>query len=267
MAGDTVTLPCAPPRAGRLSTADLRAALAAGWRDFTRAPGFGLVFSAVYVLGGIFLYLTLLRPGNLVWALPVVLGFPLIGPFAAVGLYEVSRRLEAGQTLGRAAVFGVVLAERNRQIPSMAAVVLFVFLIWVFLGHMIFALFMGLQVMTNVTTSFAVLLTPNGMAMLAVGTAVGAGFALLLFSITVVSLPLLLEREIDFVTAMITSVSAVRENFAVMMAWAATVTVLLVLGMLPMFLGLFVVLPVLGHATWHLYRRTITPAGPAPERS
>jgi len=257
MAGDTATVPAAPPRVGTLSTGDLRAALAAGWRDFTRAPGFGLVFSAVYVLGGIVLYLTLLRPGNLVWAVPVMVGFPLIGPFAAVGLYEVSRRLQAGLPLDRGAVFGAVLAERNRQMPSMAAVVLFVFLLWVFLGHMIFALFMGLQVMTNVSTSFEVFLTPNGLMMLAVGTAVGGGFALLLFSITVVSLPLLLEREIDFVTAMITSVAAVRENFAVMMAWAATVTALLVLGMLPMFLGLFVVLPVLGHATWHLYRRTL----------
>lgn len=261
MAGDMATLPADPPRVGVLSTADLRAAMTAGWRDFTRAPGYGLVFSAVYVLGGIFLYLTLLRPGNLVWALPVMVGFPLIGPFAAVGLYEVSRRLQAGLPLDRAAVFGVVLAERNRQIPSMAAVVLFVFLLWVFIGHMIFALFMGLQVMTNVTTSFEVFLTTNGLTMLAVGTCAGAGFALLLFSITVISLPLLLEREIDFVTAMITSVAAVRENFAVMMVWAVTVTGLLVLGMLPMFLGLFVVLPVLGHATWHLYRRTLSAPG------
>lgn len=249
-----------PPDIRSIGPADLRAALAAGWHDFTRAPGFGLVFSAVYVLGGIFLYLTLLRPGYLVWALPVMVSFPLIAPFAAVGLYEVSRRLEAGQPLDRRAIFGAVLAERNRQMPSMAAVVLFVFLMWVFIGHMIFALFMGLQVMTNVSTSYEVFLTSNGLAMLATGTAVGAVFAYVLFSITIVALPLLLEREVDFVTAMITSWSAVAENRAPLLTWAALIVALLAVGMLPMFLGLFVVLPVLGHATWHLYRRVLSPA-------
>ncbi|PWE30452.1 hypothetical protein DDZ14_15535 [Maritimibacter sp. 55A14] len=240
-----------------LGAADIRAALGLGLRDFRRAPAFGLFFSAVYELGGMFLYWMLVPPGNLVWALPVLLGFPLIAPFAAVGLYEVSRRLEAGSPLVWGEILGVVLRERNRQMPSMAVVIIFIFLVWVFIGHMIFALFMGLQVMTNVSTSFEVFLTPNGLTMLAVGTAVGAGFAFVLFAITVVALPLLLDREIDFVTAMITSFQTVTGNFVPMMGWAATITALLALGMLPFFLGLFVVLPVLGHATWHIYRRAI----------
>ena len=250
--------PSAPPEIREVSTADIAEALRLGWRDFTRAPAFGLFFSGVYVLGGMALFLLLVPPGNLVWALPLMVAFPLIAPFAAVGLYEVSRRLEAGADLPWGEVLGVVLREKNRQIPSMSTVIIFIFLVWVFIGHMIFALFMGLQVMTNVSTSFEVFFTANGLSMLAVGSAIGAGFAFVLFSVTVVSLPMLLDRELDFVTAMIASFSLVTRNFPVMMIWAGLIVASLAVGMLPFFLGLFVALPVLGHATWHLYRRAVT---------
>ena len=119
---------------------------------------------------------------------------------------------------------------------------------------MIFALFLGLSTMTNVSSSYAVFLTPNGIAMLAVGTVVGGIFALLLYMITVIALPLLLEREVDFVTAMITSFQVVLANPVPMLAWAALIAGLTFAAMLPAFLGLFLVLPLLGHATWHLYR-------------
>jgi uncharacterized membrane protein len=111
--------------------------------------------------------------------------------------------------------------------------------------------------MTNVSSSLAVFLTPEGLLMLAVGTTVGAVFATLLFALTVVSLPMLLEREVDFVTAMLTSFAVVTESPVVMLSWGALIGVLLFVGMLPGFLGLFVVLPLLGHATWHLYRHAI----------
>lgn len=142
----------------------------------------------------------------------------------------------------------------------MAAVILIFFLFWNFLAHMIFALFLGLAVMTNITSSFAVFLTPNGMMMLLVGTGVGAVLSFVLYGITVVSLPLLLDKEVDFVTAMITSFSAVTENLRVMLSWGVLVAVLLLVGMVPAFLGLLLVLPLLGHATWHLYQRVITAA-------
>jgi uncharacterized membrane protein len=131
------------------------------------------------------------------------------------------------------------------------------FLFWNFLAHMIFALFMGLSTMTDVSSSLSVFLTPNGLAMLAVGTAVGAVFATLLFSITVVSLPLVMDREIDFVTAMIVSVGTVQASPVVMLGWGLFIAVLVFLAMVPGFLGLLIVLPVLGHATWHLYRRAL----------
>jgi uncharacterized membrane protein len=139
----------------------------------------------------------------------------------------------------------------------MAVVIVVFFLFWNFLAHMIFALFMGLSTMTDVSSSLSVFLTPNGLAMLAVGTAVGAVFATLLFSITVVSLPLVMDREIDFVTAMIVSFGTVQASPVVMLGWGLFIAVLVFLAMVPGFLGLLIVLPVLGHATWHLYRRAL----------
>ncbi|WP_424973706.1 DUF2189 domain-containing protein [Dinoroseobacter sp. S124A] len=248
------------PQVRSITREDLRASLSLGWADFRKAPAFGLFFSAVYVLGGLAMVYILLATGKSWATLPIIVGFPLIGPFAAVGLYEVSRRLQTGEPLDWGAVLGVVVAEKNRQMPSIAAVILIFFLFWNFLAHMIFALFLGLAVMTNITSSFAVFLTPNGLLMLLVGSAVGGVLAFILYAITVVSLPLLLDKEVDFVTAMITSFSAVTENLQVMLVWGVLVAALLVIGMIPAFVGLLVVLPLLGHATWHLYQRLITEA-------
>ncbi|QCO56774.1 DUF2189 domain-containing protein (plasmid) [Pseudorhodobacter turbinis] len=240
-----------------LEAADLRASLAAGWQDFRTAPIFGLFFAAVYVAGGWLILYALTATGQVWWTLPAAAGFPILGPFIACGLYEVSRRLEAGEPLSWGAVLGVVLRQKDRQIPSIAAVVVVFFLFWNFLAHMIFALFLGLQVMTNISTSFDVFLTVNGLMMLGVGTIVGAIFAGVLFALTVVSLPLLMDREVDFVTAMITSVSVVLNNPGLMLVWGVMIALMIFVGMALGFFGLFIVLPVLGHATWHLYRRAL----------
>ncbi len=236
---------------------DILAALKAGWRDLRKAPVYGMAFALVYVLGGWLIVAAFTLKGQLWWTIPVSAGFPILGPFIACGFYEISRRLEAGEALSPAAVFGVVARQKDRQIPSMAAVIVVFFLFWNFLSHMIFALFLGTSTLTNVTSSAAVFLTPQGMAMLAMGTLVGAAFATLLFAVSVVSLPLLLDREVDFVTAMITSVRAVTAAPVVMLGWGALIAVSLFVAMLPGFLGLFVVLPLYGHASWHLYRRLI----------
>lgn len=236
---------------------DLAAALRLGWRDFRRAPLYGMGFALVYVLGGWLIAGALSLKGQLWWTIPASAGFPILGPFIACGYYEISRRIERGEVLRPGAVLGVVARQKDRQIPSMAAVIVVFFLFWNFLSHMIFALFLGTATLTNVTSSLAIFATPAGMAMLAMGGLVGAGFATLLFALTVVSLPLLLDREVDFVTAMITSVETVTASPLAMLGWGALVAVLLFLAMLPGFLGLFVVLPWLGHASWHLYRRVI----------
>lgn len=251
--------PPAVPEINKVDLSDLRAALALGWQDFRRAPLMGLVFSAVYVLGGWLIWWAMTTKGQLWWTLPASAGFPILGPFIACGFYEISRRLEAGEPLTAKAVFGVIFRpKQNSGIPAIAAVIVVYFLFWNFLSHMIFALFLGNAVMTNVSSSLAVFLTPEGLMMLAFGTAIGAVFATLLFSLTVVSLPMLLDREVDFVTAMLTSFALVQANPRVMLGWGALIGVCLFLGMLPGFLGLFVVLPLFGHASWHLYRRAIT---------
>ncbi len=233
----------------------IAAALVAGWRDFRRAPAFGLAFAGFYVLGGLVLTAVASAAGQEWWLMPFVVGFPLIAPFAAVGLYEVSRRIEAGQPLIWREVLSVVVAQKDRQVPTMAMLVLLMFMFWVFVAHTTFALFMGVSSLTNITSSPELLWQGRGLVMLAVGTLIGAGFAAVLFSITVVGLPLILDREVDLVSAIIASFQAVGTNLPVMLAWALVIAALLFLGILPMFLGLFIVLPVLGHASWHMYRR------------
>ncbi|WP_102224659.1 DUF2189 domain-containing protein [Acidimangrovimonas sediminis] len=238
---------------------DLTWALRMGFKDFLAAPRCGLGVSAVFVVGGLALIWVLAQLGQLWLAVPAAAGFPILGPFAAVGLYEVSRQRERGRTAEMPEILATVFRQKDRQIPSMAAVLVFCFLFWNFLAHMIFALFLGVSAMVNVSSSWEVFLTPNGLTMIAVELAVGAVFAAVLFSLSVISLPLLLDREVDFVTAMVTSLSCVVANPGTLLSWGALCAGLLFLGMIPGFLGLFVVLPVLGHASWHLYRRALEP--------
>lgn len=245
------------PEPQSVALADLFRALALGWRDFCRAPVFGLLFAAFYVLGGWVLGSVALASGREWWLIPFILGFPLIAPFAAVGLYEVSRRIEAGEALDTARVLRVVFEQRQRQIPSMAMVILLMFMFWVFVAHTVFALFMGVSALTNISTSPQVLLGGRGLVMLLTGTGIGAVFAAVLFSFTVIGLPLLLEKEVDFITAIITSCGAVAMNPGVMTVWAVLIAGGLFLAILPGFLGLLIVMPVLGHASWHVYRRVM----------
>ena len=243
------------PEPAKIGFDAIGASLRAGWRDFMRVPGYGLFFSAFYVLGGLVLTAVAAASGQEWWLMPFIVGFPLVAPFAAVGLYEVSRRLEAGEPLIWREVMGTVFAQKDRQLPSMAMVVLLMFMFWVFVAHTTFALFMGVSSLTNVTSSPEMLLQGRGLIMLLVGTLIGAGFAAVLFSFTVVGLPLLLDREVDFITAIITSIKAVMLNPVVLAVWGLVIAAILLAGMLPLFLGLFIALPVLGHASWHMYRQ------------
>lgn len=240
--------------------------LRAGWKDFKRVPLVGLFFASVYVLGGLVLYFQLQVADQSYSIIPVALGFPLLAPFAAVGLYEVSRRLELrddpdlhqGLNCRWRDILGVVFRQKDRQIPSVAMVIIMVFLFWVFVAHMIFALFLGLMPMTDILSNWqTTILSSNGLQMLGFGSLVGMALAYVLFSLTVVSIPLLLDKEIDFITAMILSWQFVAQNRQVMLVWGIIIAALLFLAMIPAFFGLLVVLPVLGHATWHLYKRAL----------
>ena len=268
MTDATIVEASPPPKIGTVGYADLGAALKAGWHDFRRAPAFGLFFASFFVLGGWVIYFQLETIERSFWIIPTAFGFPLLAPFLAVGLYCVSRRLETGYPLVWGEILGLVFREKDRQMPSMAVVIIMIFLFWIFIAHMIFALFLGFMPMTNISTEWqTTIFTVEGFKMLTVGSLVGAVIGLVLYALTVISLPLLLDREIDFITAMITSWQLVVSNPGPMLTWALVIAVLVVLALIPGFLGLFVVMPVLGHASWHLYRRAIgfdDPAGHAP---
>lgn len=253
-------VPYRPPVVRAVTGADIRAALVAGLDDFRAAPVYGLFFGAVYALGGVLLVaaVTVL---HMPWlGYPLAAGFALVGPFVAVGLYEVSRRIEAAAPLSWGGVLGAVWAQRGREFSWLAFVTLFVFLIWMYQVRLLLALFLGFKSFASFAGFLTVIFTtPEGLMFLAVGHVVGAALSVAVFSLTVVSFPLLLDRDVDFVTAMITSVKAVVTSPGPMLGWAAVVVLSLILAAIPMFLGLLIVLPVLGHTTWHLYRRLVAP--------
>lgn len=240
---------------------DVAEALAQGMRDFQAAPRFGLVFGLLYAMGGLLIVLSVTALGMTYLAYPLAAGFALIGPFVAGGLYEVSRRRELGLpiTLGN-----LWAAVRSRsEVGWMAFVTVFIFIVWMYQVRFLMALFLGFNASFSSLSEFltVVLTTQEGLMFLAAGNIIGALLALTLFSLTVISFPLVLERDVDMVTAMITSIRTVAASPLVMLAWAGVIAVLLLLAVLPFFLGLVVTLPVLGHATWHLYRRAIAPEG------
>ena len=222
-------------------------------------PLYGLAFGALYAAGGNAILFCLTAFGLVYLAYPLAAGFALIGPFVAIGLYEVSRRREADQPLSPGAIWETV--RSRSEIGWMAFVTLFIFVIWMYQVRLLIALLLGLNASFSSLQQFitVVLTTNEGLLFLAIGNAVGAALSLILFSLTVVSFPLLLDREVDFVTAMITSVRAVVTSPLPMIGWAALIVILLAVSAMPYFLGLVVTLPVLGHTTWHLYRWIIAP--------
>ncbi|MEJ2434007.1 MAG: DUF2189 domain-containing protein [Pseudolabrys sp.] len=248
----------------RITAGDVLEALGQGLRDFQALPLWGLTVGAVYAGGGILIVLSITALGMSYLAYPLAAGFALIGPFAAVVLYEVSRCRERGE--GAPSPRAIIAAVRARsEIGWMAFVSVFIFIMWMYQARFLMALFFGLHAsFTTLREFIAVVLSTNeGLAFLLIGNAEGAVLSLILFSVTVVSFPLLLDREVDFVTAMITSVRAVATSPGPMIGWAAVVVILLIASALPFFLGLLVTLPVLGHTTWHLYRRIVAPVAAA----
>jgi uncharacterized membrane protein len=251
------------PEVRSIAFGDVLEALAQGTRDFQAAPRFGLAFGAFYALGGIALVASLSALQMTYLAYPLAAGFAILGPFVAVGLYQVSRDLAAGTSPSFGRLWSVV--SNRREVGWMAFVVGFFFIIWMYQVRLLLALLLGnAGSFASLGEFFQVVLTTNeGLIFLVLGNIIGAALSLILFSITVVSFPLVLERDVDFVTAMITSVRSVAQNPVPMVLWGAIVVVLLVISTLPFFLGLIVTLPILGHTTWHLYRCLVVPDGAA----
>ncbi len=246
------------PQVNTISVNDVIDALAAGLADFRRAPVYGLCIGAVFALGGLFVVLSAAALNMSYLSYPAAAGFVLIGPFAAVGLYEVSRRLNTGEALSWSKIFGTMWAQKSRELSWMAFVVLFIQIMWMYQVRLLLALFLGFRSFASFQEFLnEVISTPEGLMFLAVGHVVGAVLSLILFSLTVISFPLLLEEDRDFITAMITSVRAVVKSPVPMIGWAFTVTAVLIVSMIPAFIGLVVTLPILGHTTWHLYRKCV----------
>jgi len=247
------------PVVRRITASDIAEALSQGLRDFQALPLYGLAFGALYAFGGIIIVLSLTNFGLVYLAYPLAAGFALIGPFVAIGLYEISRRRETGQPISFGAIWWTV--RSRSEIGWMAFVTLFFFVIWMYQVRLLIALLLGLNASFSSFREFTnvVLTTNDGLLFLAIGNLDGAALSLVLFSLTVVSFPLLLDRDVDFVTAMVTSVRAVVMSPVPMIGWAAIVLILLIVSSIPYFLGLIVTLPVLGHASWHLYRRIVAP--------
>jgi uncharacterized membrane protein len=267
MSDATLPQPARPPQPilRKITVADVADAITEGLRDFQAAPLYGLFFGAIYAFGGLFILAAATRGGMGYLVYPLAAGFALIGPFVATGLYEVSRRRECGEPLSFGAILTCIRRQGGRELGWMAFVTIFIFIIWMYQVRLLIALFLGLRSFTSMQEFVTVVLTtPEGWVFLAVGHVIGAILAVILYSLTVVSFPLLLDRDVDFVTAMITSVRAVALNPVPMLGFAAVVIILSIAAMLPLFLGLIVVLPVLGHATWRLYRRAVAWSEPSP---
>lgn len=245
--------PNGAPSVRPITTTDIRESLRAGAKDFAAAPVPGLFFASYYVFVGLIMAWITYTTGTTFWLVLAVRGFPLIGAFAALGLYETSRRRAAGEPLNLREIAGVVWAHKVGKLPWLAVILVILFLFWFFLGHMIFALFLGLSPMTNVSDSTKVYFSTNGLKILSFGTVIGAAFAGLTFALSVLGMPMFLDRDVDFVTAMITSFQAVRARPLIYFGWGAFVGTVTIIAMIPAFLGLFIAMPILGRATWHLY--------------
>ncbi len=237
--------------------ADLFSSLKAGLADFAAAPAYGLFFGFFYALGGAALLGLAWYFEQYVMVLPLIMGFALIGPFAAVGLYEVSRRLEAGLPLSFLIVLGAIRHQSSRQIMMLGVTLMVLLLFWVRVALLIYALNFGLKPVNPMTMGLDVMFGSSAVTFLLTGTLIGAGFAFVAFAISVFSFPHLLAHEQDFISAIILSMKGVIMNLPVMLVWGVIVGVLLILAAAPLFLGLLVVLPILGHSTWHLYRKVV----------
>ena len=235
--------------------ADFKSCLLLGVKDFLAAPFVALFFASFFALAGMAMALITYATGHTFWLVLAVLGFPLIGTLASVGFYEVSHRLSVNAPVKLSEIILVVWSLRLGQLPWLATIIVVIFLFWFFLGHMIFALFLGLSPMTNVTTSFAVFVSSEGIMMVTLGSIIGAVFASLVFAMSIHGIPMLVDRDIDFVTAILTSIAAVADSFLSYVLWGLFVAFMTFIAMLPLFLGLFIAMPIFGHATWHLYER------------
>jgi uncharacterized membrane protein len=232
--------------------------LAAGWKDFLAAPGFGLLYGLMFTLGGAGLTL-LFWWLDIFWSiLPLAAGFMLVAPVLAVGLYETSRRLESGGSVRAADAFGAWWRYVPRLAPMGLVLTLFL-MAWARFAQIVFALFFsGNPPRPEPAYVVDLFLSPTSIPFLLIGCAIGGVLAAFVFAISVVSIPVMMDRDINVVSAIGLSLATVKRNFWVMALWAWLIVLFAGAGIATLYLGLMVTLPILGHATWHAYRDLIT---------
>jgi len=255
-AGDNRSSPL--PAVRRIKIADLRDVLARGLGDFGAYRTDVIFICVIYPVVGLVLARLAFGYDMLPLLFPLASGFALVGPVAAVGLYEMSRRREQGVSITWADAFGVVSSPAFGAIAVLGLLLLAIFLLWLVAAYAIYEVTLGPEPPASIDLFIRDVFTTNaGWALIGVGVGVGFLFALLVLAISVVSFPLLLDRDVGLGTAVRTSVRAVVANPGPMAIWGLIVAGGLVIGSIPLFIGLVVVMPVLGHATWHLYRKVV----------
>lgn len=237
--------------------------LAAGWRDILAVPGISLTYGIGFTVVSLGLASTLFLLDVPHLLLPLSAGFMLLGPMLAVGLYETSRRREAGEPVSlRRALF--VPVRNPTQLAFLGVILMVVHLIWIRIATLLYALFLGTRPFPGLEESISILFfTGDGLGLLIVGTLFGGVLAAVVFAITAFSVPLLMVRDVDAVTAVVESVQMVRRNFWPLLVWAWLIVMLTAVGIVTCFVGLAVTFPLIGHATWHAYRRAFDDVRPA----
>ena len=242
----------------KIGLADLTDALRLGWEDFKAVPSHAIILCVIYPVLGLVLFRMVLGYSVLPLLFPLAAGFTLIGPFAALGLYELSRRRERGEEAAAWDAIHVLRAPSFGAMLELGTLLLVLFGVWIVAADAIYIATFGHAPAASIPDFAArVLTTPDGWSLIIVGCGVGFLFAVLALCVSVVSFPLMLDRHATAIDAIQTSLRVVMKNPLAMAMWGLIVAVLLVIGSLPLFVGLAVVLPVLGHATWHLYRKVL----------
>ena len=250
----------------KIGLSDMSDALRLGWEDFKAVPSHAIILCVIYPVLGLVLFRMVLGYSVLPLLFPLAAGFTLIGPFAALGLYELSRRRERGEEAAAWDAMQVLRAPSFGAMVELGTLLLILFATWIAVADAIYVATFGHAPAASIP-DFAtrVLTTPEGWSLIIVGCGIGFLFAVVALCVSVVSFPLMLDRHATAIDAIRTSLRAVMKNPLAMAAWGLIVAALLVIGSLPFFVGLAVVLPVLGHATWHLYRKVVEPDPNPPQ--
>lgn len=249
------------PAVRNIDFGDIEYALRKGIEDFRAMPTHAVLIGVLYAVLGLLLGRAALGYELVPLIFPLAAGFALLGPFAALGLYELSRRRELGRDTSWRHLFDFTHLPTFRSIILLGLMLVLLFLIWIAVADGLYTSYFGHRSVTSIASLFDKILgSPDGREFFVVGNAIGLLFAATAFVLSAISFPLLLDRNVSLSTAMATSLMVVIKNPVTMAAWGLIVAVGLFLGALPALVGLAVVLPVLGHATWHLYRRALEPA-------